>query len=47
MVSVMTTPSDTTRPDCNIEVDRIEKTTVTGRDMSEYHVILSRLPALK
>jgi Zn-finger nucleic acid-binding protein len=36
MVSLMTTPSDTSCPDCNIEMDRIEKTTMTGRDMSEY-----------
>jgi predicted RNA-binding Zn-ribbon protein involved in translation (DUF1610 family) len=28
--------SDTTCPDCGIEMDQIEKTTFTGRDMREY-----------
>ena len=28
--------SDTTCPDCGIEMDQIEKTTFTGRDMREF-----------
>ena len=28
--------SDTLCPDCNVEMDQIEKTTFTGRDMREY-----------
>jgi predicted RNA-binding Zn-ribbon protein involved in translation (DUF1610 family) len=28
--------SDTTCPDCGVEMDQIEKTTFTGRDMREY-----------
>lgn len=28
--------SDTTCPDCNVEMDQIEKTTFSGRDMREY-----------
>lgn len=28
--------SDTTCPDCAVEMDQIEKTTFTGRDMREY-----------
>jgi len=29
-------PSDTVCPDCKLEMDQIEKTTFTGRDMREY-----------
>jgi transposase-like protein len=28
--------TDTTCPDCGIEMDQIEKTTFTGREMREY-----------
>jgi len=28
--------SDTLCPDCNVEMDQIERTTFTGRDMREY-----------
>ena len=28
--------SDTACPDCKVEMDQIEKTTFTGRDMREY-----------
>jgi predicted RNA-binding Zn-ribbon protein involved in translation (DUF1610 family) len=28
--------SDTACPDCGVEMDQIEKTTFTGRDMREY-----------
>jgi predicted RNA-binding Zn-ribbon protein involved in translation (DUF1610 family) len=36
MVFLMTDASETTCPDCGIEMDQIERTTFTGRDMREY-----------
>jgi predicted RNA-binding Zn-ribbon protein involved in translation (DUF1610 family) len=37
MVLMSSNPaSDTLCPDCGVEMDQIEKTTFTGRDMREY-----------
>jgi Zn-finger nucleic acid-binding protein len=34
--SSMSADSDTLCPDCKVEMDQIDKTTFTGRDMREY-----------